>query len=195
MKNPLLQELDLIIKDISRNYVKFNQNKLIEVVAKFQKDFLSLRKEDREIKLQLESLTSRQILDLGNKMSLNLLSPPKPKNKLITLTNIMILQKGKKEEFLRIIKSIKVSKKVKSSKSPKKKIDSSITDQKSLRKLWLTSKNLKLLEKELEDINMNTIRAVIKPWGVKPSGRTKNALIIATIDYIKRMKRLSKLGT
>lgn len=42
---------------------------------------------------------------------------------------------------------------------------------------------------------MNKIRAVVKPWDVKPNGRTKIALITAVIAYIKRMKKLSKLGT
>ncbi len=195
MKNSLFQELELIVNDIAQNYNKFNKNKLVKVITKFQKDILSLRKEDIEIKSLLESLTSKQILDLGNKLHLNLLSPPKQKSKLIPLINTILLQKGKKNEFLRIIKSIKISKKSTPSKRPKKKVVLSISEYENLRKLWLTSKNLNQLERELGEINMNIIRAIVKPWGVKPSERTKDALIIAIIDYIKKMKRFSKLGT
>ena len=195
MRKPLLQELESLMDDVSQNYKKFNQTKLIEAIAKFQKDILSLRNEDIEIKSILENLTSKQILDLCNKLNLILFSPPKQKNRLIPLINSLIMQKGKKDEFLEIAKSIKISRRVIPSRTQKKITVSSTSEYDSLRKLWLTSENLNQLELELKDINMNIIRAIVKPWRVKPSGRTKIALITAVINYIKRMKRLSKLGT
>lgn len=195
MNKPLVQELESIMNDITHNYNKFNQTKLIEAIAKFQKNILSLRKQDVEIKSKLENFTSKQILDLSNKLDLNLLYPPKQKNILVHLINSLILQKGKKDEFLKIAKSIEISRRVIPARKPKKMTVSSTSEYNSLRKLWLTSENLNQLEIELKDINMNIIRAVVKPWGVKPSGRTKIALITAVINYIKRMRRFSKLGT
>lgn len=195
MRKPLLQELESLINDVNQNYSEFNQTKLIEAIAKFQKNILSLRKEDVEIKSILENFTSKQILDFCNKLNLILFYPPKQKNKLIPLINSLILQKRKKDEFLEIAKSIKISRRAPPPRTKKKKTVSSTSEHDSLRKLWLTSENLNQLEIELGDINMNTIRAIVKPWSVKPIGRTKVALITAVIDYIKRMRRLSKLGT
>lgn len=195
MRKPFLEELKSLINYVNQNHREVNQTKLIEAISMFQKNILSLRKEDVEIKSILGNLTSKKILDFCNKLNLVLFNPPKQKNKLIPLINSLILLKGKKEEFLRIAISSKTSKRVTSSKKPKIITVSSTSEYGNLRKLWLTAKNLSKLEIELKNINMNIIRAIIKPWRIKPSERTKISLISAIIFYIERMRRLSKLGT
>jgi len=182
------------MNDINENYTKFNQTKLIDAVAKFQKNILSLRKEDTEIKSVLENLTSKQILDLCDKLNLNLLYQPKQKKVLIPIINSFIQQKKKKIEFLKIAQSVEPSRRAIAPRSRKMMVPST-SEHDKLRKSWLIRENLSQLEIDLNNINMNTIRAIVKPWGVKPSGRTKVALIAAVINYIKRMRRLSKLGT
>ena len=129
------------------------------------------------------------------KLGLQLISPPTQKNKLIPLISGLVLQKKKKKDFLETVGSLKTLKNKPTLKTTKKTPASSDSDYVVLRKLWLTTKNLAQLELELGDINMNKIRAVVKTWKLKPHDRTKKALIKAVIDYIKRMKKLSKLGT
>ena len=193
--NSLIHTLELIINDLSQNYKEYDRTKLLKIIAQFQNQFLSLKKTDFEITSNLEELSLKQILECQKKVRLELLSPPKQKNKLITLISGLVLQNRKKKEFLENIQSLKIENKKKSLKSPKKITAPSVSEYENIRKLWLTNKNLCQLESELGDINMNKIRAVVKPWDVKPNGRTKIALITAVITYIKRMKKLSKLGT
>jgi len=193
--NPLIHTLELIINDLSQNYKDFDRTKLFKIIAQFQNQFLSLKKTDFEITSNLEELSLKQILECQKKVRLELLSPPTQKSKLITLISGLVLQNRKKKEFLENIQSLKIEKKKKSLKSPKKITAPSVSEYEDLRKLWLTNKNLSQLESELGDIHMNKIRAVVKPWDVKPNGRTKIALITAVITYIKRMKKFSKLGT
>lgn len=193
--NPLIHTLELIINDLSHNYKDFDRTKLLKIIAQFQNQFLSLKKTDFEITSNLEELSLKQIIECQKKLHIELLSPPKQKNKSITLISGLILQNRKKKEFLEIIQPLKIKEKRISLKSPKKITAPSVSEYEDIRKLWLTNKNLSQLESELGNINMNKIRAVVKPWDVKPNGRTKIALITAVITYIKRMKKLSKLGT
>ncbi|KKK75723.1 hypothetical protein LCGC14_2870870, partial [marine sediment metagenome] len=151
MRKPFLEELKSLINYVNQNHREVNQTKLIEAISMFQKNILSLRKEDVEIKSILGNLTSKKILDFCNKLNLVLFNPPKQKNKLIPLINSLILLKGKKEEFLRIAISSKTSKRVTSSKKPKIITVSSTSEYGNLRKLWLTAKNLSKLEIELKN--------------------------------------------
>ena len=71
----------------------------------------------------------------------------------------------------------------------------STSDYENYRKTWLTSANPSQLGPQLLNIKMNELRGIVKPWRVRPKTNTKNALIEAIINYIIRMKRLTKLGT
>ena len=190
-----IETLELIIQDLSKNYKEFDQLKLLKIISQFQNQFLSLKRSDIEIKSTLNRLSLKQILECQKKLGLELISQPTQKIKLISLISGFALQKKKKKELLEAARSLKAMKRKSSTKTSKKVPASSDSDYKILRKLWLTNKNLSQLESELAGINMNKIRAVVKPWKLKPRDRTKKALIKAVIEYIKRMKKLSKLGT
>ena len=193
--NKLIEALELIIHDLSKNYKEYDQLKLIKIVGQFQNQFLILKRNDLEIKSRLNELSTKKILECQKKLGLELITTPTQKSKLIPLTSGLVLQKKKKKEFLETVGSLKTFKSKTPLKTTKKIPASSEPDYAVLRKLWLTNKNLSQLESELGDINMNKIRAVVKPWKLKPRDRTKKALIKAVIDYIKRMKKLSKLRT
>ncbi len=191
----LIDVIKSITNDVITNYTDFNKSKLTEAITKFQVNILYSRKSDSELITILKMLTTKQILDSCLKLNLNLLSVPKPKNKLIPLVNGLLLQNKKKFEFLSLVNSYEFSKRKEAQKKPKSKTVPSTSDYKDLRKSWLTSKDLNSLESKLKEINMNITRAVTKPWGLRPNGRTKIALIIEVINYVKKMRRLSKLGT
>lgn len=193
--NQLIETLELIIQDLSKNYRDYDQTRLLKIIGQFQNQFLNLKRKDIEIKSSLNKLTLKQILEYQKKLGLELISPPTQKAKLVPLISGLVLQKKKKKEFLETVGSVKTIKSKPTLKTTKKVPASSDSDNVVLRKLWLTNKNLTQLESELGDINMNKIRAVVKPWKLKPHDRTKKALIKAVLDYIKRMKKLSKLGT
>lgn len=193
--NQLIESLELIIQDLSKNYKNYDQTRLLKIIGQFQNQFLNLKRKDIEIKSRLNELSLKQILECQKKLGLELISPPTQKNKLVPLVSGLVLQQKKKKELLETVRSLKTLKSKSNLKTTKKVPVSSDSDYEVLQKLWLTNKNLSQLESELGDINMNKIRAVVKPWKLKPHDRTKIALIKAVIDYIKRMKKFSKLGT
>jgi len=192
--NQLIEILESIIQDLSKNYKEYDKSKLLKIIGQFQNQFLNLKRTDFEIKSRLNELSRKQILECQKKLDLELLSIPTQKNKLIPLISGLILQKKKKKEFLETVRLLRTIKRKPTMKKTKKLLIPSNSDYVVLRKLWLTNKNLSELESELGKINMNEIRAVIKPWKLKPHDRTKKALIKAVIDYIKRINKLSKLG-
>ena len=192
--NQLIEILESIIQDLSKNYKEYDKSKLLKIIGQFQNQFLNLKRTDFEIKSRLNELSRKQILEYQKKLDLELLSIPTQKNKLIPLISGLILQKKKKKEFFETVRLLRTIKSKPTLKKAKTIPASSNSDYVVLRKLWLTNKNLSQLESDLGDINMNKIRAVIKPWKLKPHDRTKKALIKAVIDYIKRMNKLSKLG-
>ena len=59
------------------------------------------------------------------------------------------------------------------------------SDHEQIREDWLISKDYDTLEVQISKINMNTIRAIVKPWNLIPKSRTKKDLIIAVIEYCK----------
>ena len=196
MNNSVFHVLQLILNDISKNQSQFNQSNLEKAISQFQNKVLNSRKKDSELKTVLQQLSIKQISEISNKLNIYLLSPPKQKNTLASLINSLILQTKKKEAFLQLIKPILSSKKV--SKAPKKRKQMksiSTSDYENYRKTWLTSANPSQLGPQLLNIKMNELRGIVKPWRVRPKTNTKNALIEAIINYIIRMKRLTKLGT
>jgi len=56
-------------------------------------------------------------------------------------------------------------------------------EDEATREQW-SSMEIKELEKLLNKTNMNIIRRIIKPWNIKPKGRTKKDLITAVCDYV-----------
>ncbi|HEC38505.1 hypothetical protein LCGC14_0706000 [marine sediment metagenome] len=190
-----IESMELILQDISRNYNDYDRSKLLKIIGQFQNQILNLKRADVELVNSLNDLSLIQIKNCQKKLNLELLSPPKQKIKLIPIISSLALQKKKKRELLESAKSLKTFKSKRTAKSMKKLTTASDADLKDLGKSWLTYKNLSHLESDLTKTNMNEIRAVVKPWKLKPAGRTKIALITAVLDYIKRMKKLSKLGT
>lgn len=190
---PIIEILELIIQDLSENYKDYDQSKLLKIFGQFQNQILNLKRSDIELITNLNELSLNQILECQKKLGLELLSAPTLKSKLIPLISGLILQKKKKKEFLEIVQSLKTLKKKPTLKTPKN--ISIPSDYEDLRKLWLTNKSLSQLETDLKKINMNKIRVIVKPWDLKPIDRTKTSLINAVIDYIRKMKNVSKLGT
>ncbi|MHA1248608.1 MAG: hypothetical protein ACTSRP_01315 [Candidatus Helarchaeota archaeon] len=193
MENKLLNVLDMIIKDLHRKYNDFNEIELKKIISRFQKDFLKLYIIDYQIKNELDSLSTSQLREVIKNLKLNLLQIPTQKYILVQLLNGLILQSNKKDKFLDLAKTLKLEKK----SQPKKK--SKITtitssDYDEMRNKWLTESDLKELKSKLSNVNMNDIRAIVKPWNIKPKGRKKIDLIQAIIDYISRMRGLTKLG-
>jgi len=183
------------VNDISKNYSQFHESNLKKTISQFQNKVLELREIDNKIKSVLQPFTTKQILKVSNKLNINLLSPPNQKNKLIQVMSSLISQTKKENEFLKLINRLKPTKTVSKSKVTTKKVIPSLSQYDEVRKTWLTIKDLKQLESELNKINMNDIRKIVKPWNIKPSGRYKIDLIAAIIRYIEKMKHISKLGT
>ena len=196
MNKSVFQVLQLILNDISKNYSQFNESDLIKAISQFQNKVLNSRKKDPELRTALQKLSMKQFSEISNRLNISLLSPPKQKKTLASLMNSLILQTKKKEDFLHLIKPI-LSAKPKSITKPKRKQKATISanDYHIYRKKWLISAYPNQLEPELDSINMNELRRIVEPWRVKPKGRYKKDLIEAIIDYILKMKRLSKLGT
>jgi len=195
MMNNLIKTLELIIHDISKNSQDYNQTSLLKVIGQFQKQILNLKHKDKDLKARLNELTLKEILECQKKLELELISQPTQKSKLIPLISGLASQKQKKKDLLETIGALKALKSKQTLKTKKSKTTLSSSEQENLQKLWLTTKDFSKLESELANINMNIIRAIVKPWNLKPQGRTKLALIKAVIDYIKRIKKISKLGT
>jgi len=191
----IVEILQLIVNDISKNYSQFHESNLKKTISQFQNKVLELREIDNKIKSVLQPFTTKQILKVSNKLNINLLSPPNQKNKLIQVMSSLISQTKKENEFLKLINRLKPTKTVSKSKVTTKKVIPSLSQYDEVRKTWLTIKDLKQLESELNKINMNDIRKIVKPWNIKPSGRYKIDLIAAIIRYIEKMKHISKLGT
>ena len=191
-----LHVLQLIVNDISRNSSQFNESELVKAISLFQNKVLNSRKKDPELRTALQKLSMKQISEISNRLNISLLSPPKQKKTLAPLMNSLILQTKKKEDFLHLIKPI-ISAKPKAKAKPKRKqkVTISANDYPTYRKKWLTSAYPNQLEPELNSINMNELRRIVGPWRIKPKGRFKKDLIEAIIDYVVKMKRLSKLGT
>ena len=195
MNRLIVEILQLIVNDISKNYSQFHESNLKKTISLFQNKVLELREIDNEIKSVLQPFTTKQILKVSNKLNINLLSPPNQKNKLIQVMSSLISQTKKENEFLKLINTLKPTKTVSKSKVTTKRVIPSLSQYDEVRKTWLTIKDLKQLESELNKINMNDIRKIVKPWNIKPSGRYKIDLIAAIIRYIEKMKHISKLGT
>lgn len=195
MNRLIVEILQLIVNDISKNYSQFHESNLKKTISQFQNKVLELRKIDNEIKSVLQPFTTKQILEISNKLAINLLSPPNQKNKLILVISNLISQAKKENKFLKLIETFKPPKTVSKSKITTKKVIPSLSQYDEARKTWLMIKDLKQLESELNEINMNDIRKIVKPWNIKPSSRYKIDLIAAIIRYIERMKHISKLGT
>lgn len=196
MDKSTLHVLQLIVNDISRNSSQFNESELVKAISLFQNKVLNSRKKDPELRTALQKLSMKQISEISNRLNISLLSPPKQKKTLAPLMNSLILQTKKKENFLHLIKPI-ISAKPKAKAKPKRKqkVTISANDYPLYRKKWLISAYPHQLVPELDSINMNELRRIVEPWRVKPKGRYKKDLIEAIIDYIVKMKRLSKLGT
>ena len=195
MNRSIVEILQLIVNDISKNYSQFHESNLKKTISQFQNKVLELRKIDNEIKFVLKPFTTKQILEISNNLNINLLSPPNQKNKLIQVMSSLISQAKKENEFLKLIETFKPTKTISKSKVTAKKVIPSLSQYDKIRKTWLTIKDLKQLESELIEINMNDIRKIVEPWNIKPSGRYKIDLIAAIIRYIEKMKYISKLGT
>lgn len=196
MNKSVFHVLQLILDDISKNYSQFNESDLIKAISQFQNKVLNSRKQDPELRIALQKLSMKQISEISNGLNISLLSPPKQRKPLASLMNSLILQTRKKEDFLHLIKPI-LSVKPKSITKPKRKqkVTISANDYHTYCKKWLISAYPNQLEPELNSINMNELRRIVEPWRVKPKGRYKKDLIEAIIDYIVKIKRLSKLGT
>ncbi|MHA1311363.1 MAG: hypothetical protein ACTSQO_10595 [Candidatus Helarchaeota archaeon] len=193
MENQLLNVLDMIVKDLHRRYNDFNENELKKIISRFQKDFLKLYLMDFQIKNELDSLNTTQLRKVIKNLNLNLLQIPTQKYILVQLLNGLILQANKKEKFFDLAKTLKLEKKIR----PKKRLkntEKTVFDYDKKRKEWLIESNLDELKSKLSDITMNNIRVIVKPWNIKPKGRKKKDLIQAVIDYISKMRELTKLG-
>lgn len=195
MNRLIVEILQLIVNDISKNYSQFHESNLKKTISQFQNKVLELREIDNKIKSVLQPFTTKQILKVSNKLNINLLSPPNQKNKLIQVMSSLISQTKKENEFLKLINTLKPTKTVSKSKVTTKRVIPSLSQYDEVRKTWLTIKDLKQLESELNEINMNDIRKIVNPWNIKPSGRYKIDLIAAIIRYLEKMKHISKLGT
>lgn len=195
MNRLIVEILQLIVNDISKNYSQFHESNLKKTISQFQNKVLELREIDNKIKSVLQPFTTKQILKVSNKLNINLLSPPNQKNKLIQVMSSLISQTKKENEFLKLINTLKPTKTVSKSKVTTKRVIPSLSQYDEVRKTWLTIKDLKQLESELNEINMNDIRKIVNPWNIKPSGRYKMDLIAAIIRYLEKMKHISKLGT
>jgi hypothetical protein len=102
-------------------------------------------------------------------------------NKIISLEKLVIEQKTEIRELKETIERLKKEKvPIKSAK-----VKPSTDDHDKIRNDWLSRKDFTKFESEISKINMNTIRAIVKPWNIKPKGRTKKDLITALIDYCK----------
>ena len=54
-----------------------------------------------------------------------------------------------------------------------------------IREKWLSMEG-KALTTEISKSTMNVIRRLVNPWDIKPSGRTKQDLVDAVVEYIKK---------
>ena len=195
MNNSIIQILELIVYDIKKNYDLFNENNLIKAISQFQNNILDSRQKDNDINFVLNNLTLKDIINYSKKLNISLISPPKSKPKLMPLINALIVQSNKKSDFLKLIESEKLVKGKPKSQKKKETTTLSSAEYETLRKKWLTTENLNELETTLSPMNMNLIRDITRPWNLKPVGRAKKDLVDAVLNYIKKLKGLSKLGT
>ena len=195
MNNSIIQILELIVYDIKKNYDLFNENNLIKAISQFQNNILESKRKDNDVNLLLNDLPLKDIINYSKKLNISLISPPKSKPKLMPLINALIVQSNKKSDFLKLIESEKLVKGKHKSQKKKETTTLSSAEYETLRKKWLTTENLNELETTLSPMNMNLIRDITRPWNLKPVGRAKKDLVDAVLNYIKKLKGLSKLGT
>lgn len=195
MNNSIIQILELIVYDIKKNYDLFNENNLIKAISQFQNNILESKRKDNDVNLLLNDLPLKDIINYSKKLNISLISPPKSKPKLMPLINALIVQSNKKSDFLKLIESEKLVKGKPKSQKKKETTTLSSAEYETLRKKWLTTENLNELETTLSPMNMNLIRDITRPWNLKPVGRAKKDLVDAVLNYIKKLKGLSKLGT
>ena len=105
--NQLIESLELIIQDLSKNYQEYDQLKLLKIIGQFQNQFLNLKRDDIEIKARLNELSLKQILECQKKLGLELIISPTQKTKLVPLISGLALQKRKKRELLETVGSLK----------------------------------------------------------------------------------------
>ena len=105
----------------------------------------------------------------------------KQKEEIDRLRKSVKLLEHEKSTLLQTVNELKATK-TKGKTTKEKPLPS---DHEKIREEWLSSKNLVELEAAISNINMNTIRAIVKPWNIKPKGRTKKDLITAVIDHCK----------
>jgi len=195
LNNSIIQILELIVYDIKKNYDLFNENNLIKAISQFQNNILESKRKDNDVNLLLNDLPLKDIINYSKKLNISLISPPKSKPKLMPLINALIVQSNKKSDFLKLIESEKLVKGKPKSQKKKETTTLSSAEYETLRKKWLTTENLNELETTLSPMNMNLIRDITRPWNLKPVGRAKKDLVDAVLNYIKKLKGLSKLGT
>ncbi|MFX1238140.1 MAG: hypothetical protein ACFFAS_18625 [Promethearchaeota archaeon] len=193
MQNKLVLIVKKLYMELSENYSAYNEEKLKRIVSQFQLSLLDLRKKDHEIQVSLQDLSPRDLKLMVKRLDLPLLSIPSQKYKLVSVLNGLIDQEGKKNDLFKEMEGLKSTARKTTSKSSR--TPSSLGNTEEIRNKWLIHKDLNSLTRELNKINMNTLRAIVRPWNVKPIGRKKDDLVNAIIAYIRKIKGLSELGT
>lgn len=192
MKDKLIQALKLLLADILNHYSLYSEPELENAISQFQLKLLESRAKSDKLQVPLQALPLKDLKSLVKQLDLGLLSIPGQKFKLVSVLNSSIIQEGKEHEFFKSMESIKSGAKTTTSRSKKPSKPSNLNFD-GLRKDWLTRRDLDALAKEIDKMTLSDIREIVSSWGVK--SRSKQGLIEGTINYIKRMKNLSILGT
>ncbi len=140
-----------------------------------------------EIKTQFESSIKGHILELEKESLDNKIIQlneiiDKQKIEIVSLNDTVKKLEKEKIELLKTVEQLKTAKvDIKAAK-----VKPSPSNHDELRNQWLSRKDYPELEIEISKINMNDIRNIVKPWDLKPNGRTKKDLINAIMEYIKK---------
>lgn len=190
MEKTFITIIKNIEKDLENNLSLYEKSKLKTSLGQFQNKILDLRKKDEDLQISLQGFSIAGLKKLINDLDLHLLTIPRQKFKLISTLNSLIIQEGKKNQFMKFAESQKSQIKT---RSTAKKLSTSPVENEKIRNKWLTHNSLETLSKEILNFNMKDLREIVLNWGIK--GRSKQEIADKTISYIKRMRNLSKFGT
>ncbi|MHA1438837.1 MAG: hypothetical protein ACTSPD_14800 [Promethearchaeota archaeon] len=198
------EALEVEIRTLEEHFQSQNNrlDDLLETIAELKDEKVILEQENKELKEKLNLIRAdhkkesiqmqKKIQELQNISKINL--------KLTAENETLLKSKEKlKQQILKLKENLndlkarilekpveKIKSQVSVSKTRVKRVrevkPSDLNDEK-IRKKWL-SMDIKELQNELKNVNMNKIRSICKPWNLKPKGRTKRDLIAAACEYV-----------
>lgn len=185
-----------LLNDISAHSKEYDSAKIKIILNKFQIEVLSSRKIDNELFIMLSSLTAAKILMVMNKLGFNTSLYPKPKAKLISVVNGILLKDNKKEAFITEFGQMTPHKrKTTTTRKTRPKVIPNF-DTLSIRNNIMHEFPIDNLHTRLNKLKINELRLVSEPWKsrMKLAGRKKIDLIDGIVHYVTKMRNLSDLG-